>query len=45
MIIPLLADQTFGGDVSAYSMLMVAMGVGSIIGALTVGARKKVSGD
>ncbi|HWO48364.1 MAG TPA: MFS transporter, partial [Solirubrobacterales bacterium] len=43
VVIPLLADQSFDGNVSAYSMLMVAMGVGSITGALTVGTRKKVS--
>lgn len=43
VIIPLLADQTFGGQVSAYSLLMVAMGVGSIAGALTVGARARAS--
>ena len=43
VVIPLLAEQSFDGNVSAYSMLMVAMGVGSITGALTVGTRKKVS--
>ena len=42
-MIPLLADRVFSGDVSAYSLLMVAMGVGSITGALTVGTRTKVS--
>ena len=43
VIIPLLADRTFGGDVSAYSLLMIAMGVGSIVGALTLGARAQAS--
>ena len=45
VIIPLLADRTFGGDVSAYSLLMIAMGVGSITGALTLGARTQASKD
>ena len=43
VIIPLLAEGTFGGDVSAYSLLMIAMGVGSILGALTLGARTQAS--
>ena len=43
VIIPLLADRTFGGSVSAYSLLMVAMGIGSIAGALTIGARAQAS--
>ncbi len=43
VIIPLLADRTFGGGVSAYSLMMVAMGVGSIAGALTLGARGEAS--
>ncbi len=43
VIIPLLADRTFGGAVSAYSLLMIAMGVGSIAGALTIGARTQAS--
>lgn len=43
VVLPLLADQVFSGRVSAYSMLMIAMGVGSITGALTVGARSRVS--
>jgi len=43
VIVPLLADQTFGGDVSSYSLLMVAMAIGSIIGALTLGARAQAS--
>jgi MFS family permease len=43
VIIPLLADHSFGGDVSAYSLMMIAMGIGSIVGALFVGARKQAS--
>jgi len=43
VVLPLLADRAFSGQVSAYSMLMVAMGVGSITGALTVGTRSRVS--
>ena len=43
VIIPLLADRTFGGAVSSYSLLMIAMGVGSIVGALTIGARTQAS--
>ena len=43
VIIPLLADRTFGGAVSAYSLLMIAMGIGSIAGALTIGARAQAS--
>lgn len=42
VVIPLLAGQTFGGQVSAYSLLMVAMGLGSIAGALGVGTRARV---
>jgi MFS family permease len=42
VVIPLLADRAFSGAVSAYSLLMVAMGVGSITGALTVGTRSRV---
>jgi MFS family permease len=43
VIIPLLAERSFGGAVSAYSLMMIAMGVGSIIGALLVGARAQAS--
>lgn len=43
VVIPLLAEQTFDGQVSAYSLLMVAMGLGSIAGALGVGTRARVS--
>lgn len=39
VIIPVLAERSFGGNVSAFSLLMVAMGIGSIAGALTFGAR------
>lgn len=43
VVIPLLAEQSFDGQVSAYSLLMVAMGLGSITGALSVGTRTRVS--
>lgn len=43
VIIPLLADRTFGGEIAAYSLLTVAMGVGSIGGALTLGSRNQAS--
>ncbi|MEZ5156939.1 MAG: MFS transporter [Solirubrobacterales bacterium] len=43
VVIPLLADRVFSGEVSAYSLLMIAMGLGSITGALTVGTRTRVS--
>ncbi len=43
VIIPILADRTFTGSVTAYSLMMIAMGAGSIAGALTVGTRKRVS--
>lgn len=43
VIIPLLADRAFGANVSAYSLLMVAMGIGSIAGAVIFGARNKAS--
>jgi len=43
VIIPLLADRTFGGEISAYSLLTIAMGAGSICGALTLGARNQAS--
>jgi MFS family permease len=43
VVIPLLAERSFDGDVSSYSLLMVAMGLGSITGALSVGTRTHVS--
>ena len=43
VVLPLLADRSFNGEVSAYSLLMIAMAVGSILGALTVGTKKRVS--
>jgi len=43
VVIPLLAERSFSGQVSAYSLLMIAMGLGSIAGALAVGTRKRVS--
>ena len=43
VILPLLADRSFGGEVSAYSLMMVAMGLGSIVGARAIGARAQAS--
>ncbi len=42
VILPLLARFSFDGGASAYTMLAVAMGVGSVIGALAAGARGRV---
>ena len=42
VIMPLLARYTFGGHVSAYSLLMIAMGIGAIAASLIVGARKQL---
>ncbi len=38
VILPLLARFSFGGDASVYAALVCAMGVGSVIGALVIGA-------
>ena len=42
VILPLLARFSFGGDASTYTALAVAMGAGSVIGALAAGARGRV---
>ncbi len=42
VIMPLLARFSFGGEVSAYSLLMIAMGVGAIAGALVTSSRREV---
>jgi MFS family permease len=42
VILPLLASFTFGGDASTYTALAVAMGVGSVAGALAAGAHGTV---
>ena len=42
-ILPLLARFTFEGGASAYAALVCAMGVGAVAGALTTGARGRVS--
>ncbi|HXV04705.1 MAG TPA: MFS transporter [Solirubrobacterales bacterium] len=39
VILPLLARFSFGGGATVYAMLVSAMGVGSVIGALLTGAR------
>ncbi len=42
VILPLLARFSFDGGASAYTVLAVAMGVGSVLGALVAGARGRV---
>jgi MFS family permease len=42
-VLPLLARFTFHGGASTYAVLVAAMGVGAIIGALINGARDKVT--
>jgi MFS family permease len=42
-VLPLLAHFTFDGGADAYAVLLGAMGVGSIIGALANGARGRTS--
>ncbi|RDH74507.1 MFS transporter [Mycolicibacterium moriokaense] len=42
VLIPLLAEHTFGGGVGAYTLLYVAIGVGSVFGALTVARCDKI---
>lgn len=42
VIMPLLARFSFDGDVSAYSLLMVAMGAGAIAGSLLAASRRQV---
>jgi len=45
VVLPLLGRFTFEGGVTAYTTLAVAMGVGSVIGALVTGARERMSGS
>jgi MFS family permease len=42
VILPLLARFSFDGGASTYTTLVVAMGVGSVLGALAAGARGRV---
>jgi MFS family permease len=42
-ILPLLAKFTFDGGPSAYAALVCTMAVGAVVGALTIGARGRVS--
>jgi MFS family permease len=44
VVLPLLARFSFGGGASAYAVLVCAMGVGSVIGALINGARGHTGG-
>ena len=41
-ILPLLARFSFDGGAAAYAALAVAMGVGSVLGALATGARSRI---
>jgi MFS family permease len=43
VLLPLLARFTWHGSASTYALLTTTMAVGSVIGALTVGARRQVS--
>ena len=42
VLLPLLARFTFDGDASSYAALMIAMGAGSVVGALVSGSREVV---
>lgn len=42
VITPLLARFSFGGDISAYSMLMAATAVGAIAGSVFAGSRERL---
>jgi MFS family permease len=39
VVLPLLASMTFQGGATSYAILVSAMGVGSVVGALVIGAR------
>ena len=41
VVLPLLARFSFGGDASAYALLVSSMAVGSVVGALITGARAR----
>ena len=43
VILPLLARFAYDGGATAYTALAVAMGIGSVIGALVTGSRSRVS--
>ena len=43
VILPLLARFSFDTPASGYASLMIAMGIGSVLGALVAGARGRVS--
>ncbi len=42
-VLPLLAEDSYGAGATGYALLVSAMGVGAIVGALTTGARSRVS--
>lgn len=39
VVLPVVAQQTFGGDASTYGFLTAAMGAGAVVGGLAVAAR------
>ncbi len=43
VLLPLLARFSFDGDASVYAAFTAAMGAGAVVGALTMGARGRVS--
>ena len=43
IILPLVAQTTFGGNAASYALLVTATGVGSVIGGLYAAGRKKIS--
>ncbi len=42
VLIPLLANETFGGGVFGYTLLYTAIGIGSVFGALSVARRRQI---
>jgi MFS family permease len=42
VLLPLLARQTFGGGPESYSVLVIAMGVGAVAGAIAMGTRERI---
>ena len=42
VLMPLLASGTFNGGAQAYSLLVMAMGAGAVLGALATGTRERI---
>jgi len=42
VLLPLLARQSFDGGPESYSMLVIAMGAGAVLGAIAIGARERI---